>query len=374
MTARLVRLLAAGALMLVGSGAARAEVVIGVAAPLTGPHAWSGEETKRGAEMAVADFNAKGGVLGQTVRLITADDACDPEQAVAVANKLVAEGVVLVVGHVCSGASIPAAKVYEAAGIPMISPASTNPALTDEGHPNVFRVIGRDDHQGVVAGNYLADRWGDEEIAILHDNQVYGEGLAARTREQLNARGVGEAMYRGFTAGERDYSDLIAAMRAEGIDVAYIGGYPTEVGLILRQARDQGYDLRLVSGDSLANDEFWLITGPAGEGTLFTFSDDPRRKPEAAPVVERFRAQGVEPEGYTLHTYAAIEAWAQAVEEAGTLDSQAVAEVLRGGKFDTVLGRIGFDEKGDITGTEPFVWYVWQDGEYVPADQQAAGR
>ena len=144
---------------------------------------------QRGAEMAVADINAAGGVLGQQVRLISVDDFCDPEQAVAAAQKLVADGVVFVVGHYCSGASIPASKVYEAAGVLQISPASTNPLLTEQGRANVFRVIGRDDAQGIVAGNYLADHWGDKKIAILHDDIDLWEG--SRRRDQKAAEQAG---------------------------------------------------------------------------------------------------------------------------------------------------------------------------------------
>jgi len=168
---------------------AQAEVVIGVSAAMTGRLAWIGEQGQRGAEMAVADINASGGVLSQQVRLINVDDFCEPEQAVAVAQKLVADGAVFVVGHYCSGASIPASKVYEAAAVLQISPGSTNPLLTEQGRDNVFRVIGRDDTQGIVAGNYLADEWGDKKIAILHDGTIYGKGLADETRKQLNRRG-----------------------------------------------------------------------------------------------------------------------------------------------------------------------------------------
>ncbi len=169
---------------------ARAEVLIGVAGPMTGKDAWPAEQMQRGAEQAVADINAAGGVLGQQVRLIAADDACDPEQAVVAARKLIDEGAIFVAGHYCSGASIPASKVYEEAGVLQITPASTNPLLTEQGRANVFRVIGRDDVQGTVAGNYLGDHWGDKKIAILHDDTTYGKGLADVTKTQLNKRGV----------------------------------------------------------------------------------------------------------------------------------------------------------------------------------------
>jgi len=216
--------------------------------------------------MAVVHINARGGVLGERVELTLADDACDPKQAVAVANKLVSDGVVFVVGHVCSHSSIPASKVYEQAGILMISPASTNPRLTDGGGDNVFLVCGRDDQQGMVAGDYLVDHWGDKSIAILHDSSTYGKGLADETRKQLNQRAVKAAMYETYSPGGMDYSELVARLDTAGINVVYIGGYSSEAGLIVRHARDRDYGAQVVSGDALTNEEFWMITGPSGEG------------------------------------------------------------------------------------------------------------
>jgi branched-chain amino acid transport system substrate-binding protein len=343
------------------------EIAIGAAGPLSGQEAGQGENMRRGAEMAVTDLNARGGVLGQRVRLIVVDDACDAEQAVAVANQLVSQRVAMVSGHLCSSCSIPASKVYTKAGIIMISPGSTNPRLTDEGGPNVFRVIGRDDQQGLVAGNYLADRWGTKKIAVLHDGQTYGKGLAEETRKRLSKRGVPVAMYDEYKPGLKDYSALVSKMRDGGIAVAYVGGYVTEAALILRQARDQAYDLALVSGDALSSDEFWLITGPAGEDAVFTFGPDPRRNPEAAPVVARFRAAKYEPDGYTLYAYGGIQAWAQGVARAGSLDPQKVIAALRGHQFETVLGKIGFDKKGDVI-SPAWLWYVWKQGKYVLKD------
>jgi branched-chain amino acid transport system substrate-binding protein len=351
---------------------ARGEVLIGVAGPMTGRLTWIGEQMQRGAEMAVADINAAGGILGQQVRLITADDFCDSAQAVAAAQKLVGDGVVFVVGHYCSGASIPASEVYEAAGILQISPGSTNPMLTEQDRANVFRVIGRDDVQGIVAGNYLADHWGDKRIAIFHDDSTYGKGLADETKKQLNKRGVTEATYQAYAPGKNDYSAEIARLQAADAAVLYVGGYHTEVALMARAARDRGYSVQLVSGDAMATEEFGLIAGSAAEGTLFTFVADPRRNIEAAPVVERFRAENFEPDSYTLLSYGAVQTWAQAVEKAGSPKLQAVIASLRRHQFDTVLGRIEFDDKGDLT-AQSWIWYVWNaDGTYVPLQQSVA--
>jgi branched-chain amino acid transport system substrate-binding protein len=353
------------------SWSARADVLIGMAGPVTGPSAWFGEQMQRGAELAVADLNAAGGVLGQQVQLITADDFCDPEQAVAAARKLVSDGVIFVVGHYCSGASIPASEVYEAAGVLMITPVSTNPKLTELGRANVFRVVPRDDADAIVAGNYLADHWSGKKIAILHDNTTFGKGIAEGTKKQLNKRGVKEAIYQVYAPGKNDYGAEIAGLQAANVAVLYIGGYHTEIALMARAARDLGYPVQLVTGMSLWSEDFGLIAGPAAEGVLFTEPADPRRRAEAAPIVERFRASGYEPQGYTLYTYGAIQAWAQAAEKAGSLELAAIIASLHEHQLDTVLGQIDFDQKGDLTVQNP-VWYVWRGGKYMPLDQDPA--
>jgi branched-chain amino acid transport system substrate-binding protein len=348
-------------------GPARADILIGMAGPITGKDAWFGEQMERGAAQAVADLNAKGGVLGQQVQLITVDDFCDPEQAVAAAQKLVSERVIFVVGHYCSHAAIPASEVYEAAGVLLISPASINPILTELGRANVFRVIPRDDADAILAGDYLADHWADKKIAILHDNTTWGKGIAEATKKQLNGQGVTEAIYEAYVPGKSDYAPEIARLQSADIAVAFIGGYHTEIALMARLARARGYPVQLVTGSSLASEEFGLIASRAAEGTLFTFLADPRRNPEAAAVVERFRASGFEPEGFTLYTYAAVQVWAQAAEKAGSLELEAMIASLREHRFNTVLGPIDFDEKGDVTTQTP-IWYVWRGGTYVPLE------
>jgi branched-chain amino acid transport system substrate-binding protein len=352
---------------------ARAEVLIGVAGPMTGTNAWFGEQFQRGAEMAVADLNAAGGVLGEQVRLTGADDFCDPEQAVLAAKKLVSDGAVLVVGHMCSHSSIPASEIYAAAGVVMISPGSTNPMLTERGRANVFRVLNRDDTNGVVIGDYLADHWSDRNIAILHDNTVFGKGLAELAKEQLNGRGITEAIYQAYIPGQSNYGAEIAELQAADVAVAFIGGYHTEIALMARAAGDRGYPVQLIAGLGLTTEDFGLIGGPAAEGTLFLDVADPRRRAETGPVVERFRASGFEPEGYTLYAYGAVQVWAQAAAKAGSREPQAVIASLREHQFDTVLGPIDFDDKGDLAVQNP-VWYVWRNGTYAPLEQSGAGQ
>ena len=292
--------LAAPALLTAGRGAfaqAGGPIRIATAGPMTGQYAAFGGQMRAGAEQAVADLNARGGVLGRQLALEIGDDACDPRQAVSVANQLASRRVGLVAGHFCSGSSIPASKVYAEEGVLQISPASTNPRYTDEGGWNTFRVCGRDDQQGQVAGRYIAQNMAGQRVAILHDNSAYGKGLADETKKALNAAGVQEVLYSAYTPGERDYSAIVSRMQQANVQVVYVGGYHTESGLILRQAKERGMNVTLIGGDALVTNEFWQITGAAGEGTLMTFSSDPRKRPTAAQVVQAFRARTVDPEG-----------------------------------------------------------------------------
>jgi branched-chain amino acid transport system substrate-binding protein len=348
-----------------GVGPAHAEVRIGLAAPFTGPMAWAGVVTQQSAEFAVVDLNARGGVLDEQIELIAADDYCDGEQAVAAADKLVAAGVVAVFGHQCSGAAIPASKIYADAGVLMISTFATNPKLTEQGFTNVFRVVGRDDVQGRIAGDLLAERWGNRPIAILHDGQAYGKGLAEETRKRLNERGIAEVMFQAIEPGKADYWNILQKMQAMGIEVLYYGGYTHEAGLIIRQARQNGYQLQLIAGDGISNEDFGLVGGPASDGTLMTNSPQPVN-PEAKALLARFGPDVVA--GADPKPYAAVQVWAQAVENAGTFETGAVAEALHSHEFDTVLGRIGFDDKGDVTGYDTFVWYVWRNGRTAPVE------
>jgi branched-chain amino acid transport system substrate-binding protein len=346
----------------------QAEILLGMSGPMTGSMAWFGEQMQQGIGMKIAELNATGGVLGQQVELLTVDDYCNPEQAIAAAEKLVEARVAAVIGHLCSGASIPASKVYAEAGILMVSPYSTNPALTEQGFANVFRVCGRDTLQGIMAGDYLAERWGDRDIAIVHDGQAYGKGIAEEALRRLSDRGVSGILVEAIEPGQADYSEVVDKLQAEQIDVLYFGGYTAEAGLIIRQARSRGYDLQMVGSDALVTEYFWHVAGPAAVGVKFVSYADPRTNQQSAAIVGRFRADGYEPEGLTLYSYAGVQVWAQAVEKAGTVEPEAVAAALRAHQFDTVLGRIGFDGKGDVYGFEPFVWYVWQEGNYAPVD------
>jgi branched-chain amino acid transport system substrate-binding protein len=352
---------------------AAAEIQIGFANPLSGPFARSGERNRVAMEMAIADLNARGGVLGESVKLVTADDACGLQRSVDVARELVDAGVPVVIGHFCSHSSLLAAGIYETADVLMITPFSTHPRVTEEGRQNVFRLYGRDDRQGEIAGDFLADWWRGEQIAILHDGSTYGEGLAREARKQLRARGETEAIYGLYTPEADDHTGLLERLEKAGIEVLYVGGYGPDAARILLTARARGDDLQLVGGDGLNMDEFWALTGDLGEGTIFSGRPNVRARPEAAKLLSRFRAHGLATGELGLGAYAAVQVWADAVERAGTLKLEPVARALRRGRFNTVLGAVAFDEKGDLDGAA-WQWKVWIDGDYVPFERLGAVR
>ncbi len=342
------------------AGGAQAQIKLAVAGPITGPSAATGAQMKNGVDQAVADINAAGGILGQKIVVSYGDDVSDPKQGVSVANKFAAEGVKFVVGHYNSGVSIPASDVYQENGILQITPASTNPTFTERKMWNTFRICGRDDQQGQVAGEYIAKHFKGKKIAVVHDKTTYGKGLADETIKALKKAGMKEVLYEGVNLGEKDYSALVSKIKQSGADLIYWGGLYTEGGLIVRQMRDQGVKAPLMGGDGITSDEFASIGGPGVEGTLMTYGPDPRNKPEAKAAVAAFRAKKFEPEAYTLYSYAAVQVIKQAAEAAKSTDPKKVAEKMHSGmKFSTVLGDISYDKKGDITKLD-YVMYVWK--------------
>ncbi|MBY0362683.1 MAG: branched-chain amino acid ABC transporter substrate-binding protein [Phreatobacter sp.] len=342
---------------------AQAQIRLGVAGPITGPNASFGAQLRQGVEQAVEDINAAGGILGQRIQLSVGDDVSDPRQGVSVANKFVGDGIKFVVGHFNSGVSIPASEVYAENGIVAITPASTNPRLTERGLWNVFRTCGRDDQQGAVAAAFLVRNFAGKRVAIVHDKTTYGKGLADETQKAMNAAGLREVIYEGVNTGEKDFSALISKLKAANVDVVYWGGLHTEGGLIVRQMRDQGVSAPLMSGDGIADNEFAAIAGPGAVGTLMTFPPDPRNRAEARAVVEKFRtARRFEPQAYTLYSYAAVQILQQAAVATNSLDPKKIAEFMRTGHvFKTVIGDISYDRKGDITRAD-YVMYTWRAG------------
>ena len=341
------------------------DITVGVAGPMTGGEATFGRQLRNGAEQAVADINAAGGVLGKKLKLEIGDDACDPKQARSVGEKFAGMKVPVVVGHYCSSSSIPASEAYAEGGVLQITPASTNPAFTEKGLWNTFRVCGRDDQQGSIAGQYIAKNYKGKNVAIINDKTTYGKGLADETQKAVEKAGMKAKTIESYNKGDKDFTALVSKLKRDNIDIVFVGGYHQEAGLILRQMRDQGMKTVLMAGDALADKEFASITGPAAEGVLFTFGPDPRNKPTAKALVEAFKKKNIDPEGYTLYTYAAFQVWKAAATKANSTDGKKVAAAMKGGSWDTVLGKISFTPKGDITVID-YVVYKWDaKGNYA---------
>ncbi|HHK5284777.1 TPA: branched-chain amino acid ABC transporter substrate-binding protein [Pseudomonas aeruginosa] len=355
----------AGAVSL--STIAQADVLVAVAGPMTGANAAYGDQYWRGAQQAAADINAAGGINGEKIALIKADDACEPKQAVAVANRLIdSDNVKAVVGHLCSSSVMPSSEIYDEAGILSITPSATNPQLTQRGLTTFFRMCGRDDQQGVIVGDYIIDTLKGKKIAIIHDKDTYGQGLADAVRAQINKRGTKEVLYEGLTRGEKDFNALVTKVRALGADIVYFGGLHPEAGPLVRQMREQGVTAKFVSGDGIVTEE--LVSAAGGpqyvNGVLMAFGADPRLIPDGKEVVEKFRASGYEPEGYTLYSYASLQAIAAAFNGAGSTDSAEAAKWLKSHPVHTVMGTKECDDKGDLKSTN-YVIYQWgPDGKY----------
>lgn len=352
--------------------AGRGDVKVGVAGPFTGGLAPFGAQLKQGVELAVTDVNASGGILGRKLTVVPADDRNDVREAVAVAERLAADGVNLVIGHFSSGPTLAASDVYQAKGGLMIAPAATHPRLTERNLWNVFRTVGRDDQQGAIAGAIIAQRFRGQRVALLHDKTVYGQGLAQAVRDTLRAKGQGEVMFEGVNRVDRDFTALIASVKSHNPALVFWGGLYDPGALILRQMRNAGVKATFMAGDGIASSDFAQAAGPAAEGALMMLQPSPQRYPVNRGLVDAFRKKsGLQPEGLALFSYAAVQILKQAAEAAKALDPKSMAEVMRSGRvFKTSLGDFAFDTKGDVSGgyvvanrpTATYVPYVWKKG------------
>lgn len=352
-------------LFLVSLGCQKKEDVIriGVAGPMTGDQAKLGMDLKNGVTLAVDEWNARGGVLGKKILASVADDQHDPKQAVAVANKLVNEGAAGVIGHFNSSCSIPASDVYNRAGIPMITPASTNPQLTEKGYRGVFRVCGRDDQQGKVAAQFVADRLKLKRIAVIHDKTTYGQGLADEFRKFVTGKAE-VVYYAGIIQGDKDFKTVLTALREKKPELVYFGGVYPEGGLLVRQAKELGITVPFMSGDGTIDPKFIEIAGAkAAEGTFLTFSPDARKIETARSFVENYEKRFGDIGPYSVYAYDATNILITAIKEAGTPEGKAVIEKLHSLEFPGALGKIKFDSKGDVT-VVPYVVWITKDGKF----------
>ena len=330
-----------------------------VTGPVTGPVAQYGDMQSMGALMAIEQINKAGGVNGSMLEAVTYDDACDPKQAVAVANKIVNDGIQFVVGHLCSGSSQPAADIYDEEGIMMITAASTAPELTEKGHTLIFRTIGLDTMQGPTAGNYVVEQLKPKRAAILHDKQQYGEGIATSVKKALDDAKIPVVLFEGVTAGDKDFSALIAKLKKEDVDFVYFGGYHPEMGMLLRQSAENKFNARFMGPEGVGNSDISAIAGDASEGMLVTLPKAFDEDPKNAHLVAAFKAKKQDPRGaFVFPAYAAVQVMADAMTISKSQDPEKVAQALRSNSFDTPTGVLEFDDKGDLKNFS-FVVYEW---------------
>lgn len=363
----LIMLVAAAAMVSAGGQAEAATIKIGVAGPHSGDLASFGIPTVRAAELVVAQVNAAGGVLGRQIELIIEDDQCSPEVSTNTAARLIGEGVVGVIGHICSGATRPALGLYTDESIVAISPSATNPALTqDREFDYFFRTIAPDDAQGQLQAQFVGEVLGLESVAILHDGGDYGRGLAefAQTALQADYPEVDILLFEGITVGAVDYSAIINRIASSGAEAVVFGGYHPEASRLVSQMRTQGMDTLFISGDGVRDNAFIEVARANAEGVYATGPRDTSGNAIAAEAVAAHVAEyGEEPGPFYQEGWSAILALVNAIETAGSTEGDAIAAALRNSMVDTPVGTISFDDKGDATGVG-FAIYQVEGGRY----------
>ena len=339
-------------------------VTIALAGPTTGPVTQYGTMQNTGAQMAIEMLNAKGGLNGKQMVAKIYDDACEPKQAVTVANQIVNDGVKFVIGHLCSGSSMPAAEIYDEEGIVMITAASTVPELTEKGYKHIFRTIGTDLQSAPVSAKYIAEVLKPQRIALLHDKQAYGQGLAEGVQAALKEAGIEPAIMEGVNKGQTDFAALITKLKNANIDFVYWGGYHPELGLIIRQGAAQGFAPAYMGADGVDNQDIFAIAGTAADGLLATVPMNFADQPENAEIVAAIKAKGGEPNGpFIMPAFSAVQVIVDAANAIKSDDPAAVAVELHTGKsYTTPIGTVAFEENGNLKDFRSVVYALRSDG------------
>jgi len=342
-------------------------IKVGVAGPHSGDLASYGIPTVRAAELVVEKINAAGGVLGKQVELLVEDDVCKPEVATNTATKLVSDGAVVVVGHVCSGATKAALGIYKDAGIIVMSPSATNPGLTQSGdYPNFYRTIASDDVQANLGAEFTVGTLGAKKVAVLHDKGDYGKGYAEFAKKNLEVMaGVEVVLFEGITPGAVDYSAIVQKIGKSGAQAVVYGGYHPEASKIVTQMTKKKMDIFFVSDDGVKDNTFIKVAGEFAEGVYASGPMDVSDLPMYQKAVEAHKAKhGEDPGAFFKEGYAATTALLNAIEKAGSTEFAAIEKALRTEYVDTAVGSISFDGKGDAIGVG-FSMYRVVNGVYV---------
>lgn len=349
--------------------AAGGEVVvkIGVAAPLTGPQSHYGKGIENAVRMAAEEATAAGLEIGGqkvTIEVLAEDDQADPKTATTVAQKLVDAKVNGVVGHMNSGAGIPASKIYKEASIPQISASMTAVAYTAQGYPTTFRVMANDAQQGKVLGEYATQKWGAKKVVLIDDRTAYGQGLADEVEKAVKAAG-GEITAREFTTDKaQDFNAILTSAKGKGPDLIFFGGMDPQGGPMARQLKDLGISAKYLGGDGIYSPKFIELAGKAAEGSKASSPGLPLEKmPGGTAFKQKYEAKYGQIQLYEPFAYDAANVLIDAMKRAGSTDpAKYLAEVSKT-NYTGVIGSISFDEKGDIK-NGPVSVYEVKDGKW----------
>jgi branched-chain amino acid transport system substrate-binding protein len=348
------------------SGAAApapATIKIGMAGVLTGGDGQIGASMLNGSQIAIDEWNAKGGVLGRHIDSIAMDDEGNPQKAVTVAQSLIDAGVAAVIGHFNSGCTIPASRLYNDAKILEISPGSTNPTYTEQGFVDAFRICGRDDQQGAVIANFLHDVKKFNKIAILDDKTTYGEGLAKIVNDSFIAKGGTVASMEGVGKDDLDFRANISVIQGSGAQALVWGGMYKGGGPLCVQMRQSGLNIPFVSDDGCQDPKFVDTVGGNAADVYVSFGKDYNSTPAAQGFIAAYKAKYNQDVGsYSIYGYDAAQVILTAMDKAQSTDADKVAAVMKSQPFDTIQGTIEFDAKGDLKVADYVIWTV-KDGK-----------
>jgi branched-chain amino acid transport system substrate-binding protein len=357
------------AMLGLGMSVAQAQEVIkiGHVGPLTGNIAHLGKDNENGARLAIEEENAKGPKIGGKAvkfELVGEDDQADPKTGTTVAQRLVDAGVKGVVGHLNSGTTIPASRIYDQAGIPMITPSATNPKLTQQGFGGVFRTIANDVQQGSVMGKFSATKLG-KKVAIIDDRTAYGQGLADEVEKGVKAGG-GSVVAREFTTNQAtDFMAILTKIKAANPDVIVYGGMDAQGGPMLKQIKQLGINAKWITGDGGCTPELIKLAGDSvSDKTYCTQAGLPLEQMADKTFKDRYKKRfGVEVQIYAPYSYDAAKALMTAMEKAGSAEPSKYLPVLKKLEFKGVTGNVAFDDKGDVKNGSITV-YEFQGGDW----------
>lgn len=349
-----------------GGSSGGGEILIGVPSPLSGDSASAGQDILHGAELSAKKINDAGGVDGKKIKIVSQDDACSAQTAAQAAQKLISQNVVAVAGGYCSSASLPELAAFHRSGIPFVMDASTNPQITEQGFPEAFRTIFRDDAQGPVVAGFITGYLKAKKVAVVNDSTTYSKGLADQTVIGLKAAGADVVYDNALTPGQSDYSSVLTKISQANPDVFYYTGYFAEFGLLLKEAKQQGLKFQMMGGDATNDPTLIKTAGDAAVGVLIDSAPLAQFLTSAQDYVSSYKtAYGNTPGPYSAYEYDAVGAIAAAIKKAGTTDSKKITAALQNlGDFAGVTGTFHFDTKGDRKPVNYIILTV-KNGEFV---------